>query len=135
VLLRRRLLNPFRYGFYAIALASRKVLRRLVPLAFPPLALVALLLAPTSTFFAVLAAASVAFVVLAGAGWALRASPLGRHPLFYIPFFFCLANLASVLALSNVLRGLRIERWTPQRHSPPRAAASGSGTAAEARAP
>ena len=135
VLLRRRLLNPFRYGFYAIALASRKVLRRLVPLAFPPLALVALLLAPTSTFFAVLAAASLAFVVLAGAGWALRASPLGRHPLFYVPFFFCLANLASVLALSNVLRGLRIERWTPQRHSPRRATSSGSGTAVEARAP
>lgn len=135
VLLRRRLLNPFRYGFYAIALASRKVLRRLIPLAFPPLALVALLLAPTSTFFAALAAASVAFVVLACAGWALRAAPLGKHPLFYIPFFFCLANLASVLALSNVLRGLRIERWTPQRHSPRRAATSGSGTAVEARAP
>jgi hypothetical protein len=27
-----------------------------------------------------------------------------------------MANLASVLALWNVARGHRIERWTPQRH-------------------
>jgi cellulose synthase/poly-beta-1,6-N-acetylglucosamine synthase-like glycosyltransferase len=135
VVLRRRLLNPFRYGFYAIALASRKVLRRLIPLAFPPLALMTLLLAPSSRFFTALAAGSVAFAALALCGWALRGKWLGKLPLFYVPFFFCLANLASVVALWNVARGLRIERWTPQRHSPARQAHAASGAAMEAGAP
>jgi cellulose synthase/poly-beta-1,6-N-acetylglucosamine synthase-like glycosyltransferase len=135
VLLRRRLLNPFRYGFYAVALASRKVLRRVLPLAFPPLVLVTLLLAPTSTFFAALAVAQVAFAALALGGWALRGTALGKQPLFYVPFFFTLANVASVVALWNVLRGMRIERWTPQRHAPSTRATAGTGAAAGARTP
>jgi hypothetical protein len=135
VLLRRPLLNPFRYGFYAVALASRKVLRRVVPLAFPPLALVTLLLAPTSTFFASLAVVQVAFAALALCGWALRGTALGKRPLFYFPFFFMLANTASLVALWNVLWGMRIERWTPQRHAPSSRAAVGAGAAMEARAP
>jgi cellulose synthase/poly-beta-1,6-N-acetylglucosamine synthase-like glycosyltransferase len=135
VVLRRRLLNPFRYGFYSIALASRKVLRRLIPLAFPPLALLTFLLASTSTFFAALAAASLAFAALALAGWGLRGTRVGKSPLFYVPFFFCLANLASVFAIWNVMRGLRIERWTPQRHTPAHAAPAASGTVAEAGTP
>jgi hypothetical protein len=135
VLLRRRLLNPFRYGFYAVALASRKVLRRVVPLVFPPLLLVTVLLAPTGTFFAALAVAQVAFVALAFAGWTLRGTAVGKQPLFYVPFFFTLANVASMVALWNVLRGLRIERWTPQRHAPSTRATVGTGPSAEARAP
>jgi cellulose synthase/poly-beta-1,6-N-acetylglucosamine synthase-like glycosyltransferase len=135
VLLRRSLLNPFRYGFYSVALVSRKVLRRVVPLAFAPLVLATLLLAPTSRFFAALAVAQVAFVALALGGWALRGTALGKQPLFYVPFFFTLANVASLVALWNVVRGMRIEVWTPQRHAPPSRAAVGTGAAVEARAP
>jgi hypothetical protein len=118
VVLRRKLLNPFRYGFYSIAFGSRKVLRRVLPVAFLPILVVSLFLASTGLFFATVAAAQLSFVVLAAAGWAFRGERLGRTPLLYVPFFFCLANFASLTALWNLSRGFRIERWTPQRHEP-----------------
>ena len=116
VILRRRLLNPLRHGFYAVALGSRKVLRRLVPLGFPVLLVTSLVLAETGVFYALVAAAQIGVVALAGLGWMLRDSALGRSPLLYAPLFFCLANLASLWALWSVARGNRIERWTPHRH-------------------
>lgn len=122
VLLRRELLNPFRHGFYAIALVSRKVLRRVLPLTFPPLFALSLALATTSTFYLVIATLQVGFFSLAALGWAMRGSRLGKSPVFYVPFFFCLANLASAAALWNLVQGTRIERWTPQRHATARGA-------------
>lgn len=117
VLLRRVLLNPLRYGFYSVALASRKVLRRLVPVTFPLLLALSVALAPTGAVYTAFALLSSGVLALACAGWALRARPSGRHPLLYVPFFFTLANVAAVFALANVARGTRIQRWTPQRHS------------------
>jgi cellulose synthase/poly-beta-1,6-N-acetylglucosamine synthase-like glycosyltransferase len=117
VLLRRELLNPSRFGFYSVALASRKVLRRVLPLTFPVVFVVSILLAPTAPFYYAVAAAQVGFIGLATLGWALRGTRFGKSPIFYVPFFFCLANLASASALWNVARGRRIERWTPQRHA------------------
>ena len=122
VLLRRELLNPRRCGFYAVALASRKLLRRLVPVTFPVIFVLSLLLAGENPAIATFAAAQVAFLSLAAAGWALRREDVGASPLFFVPFFFCLANAASVLAVWNVVRGRRIERWTPQRHAVDRSA-------------
>lgn len=116
VLLRRRLLDPFRYGFYAVALGSRKALRRVIPLAFPLLVVTSLLLIGRGPIYAGAAAAQLTVLVFAGVGWVFRGSPIGRWPLLYVPLFFCLANLASVWALWNVTRGNRIERWTPHRH-------------------
>lgn len=116
VLLRRELLDPSRYGFYSVALASRKVLRRMIPLAFPLLLVIAWLLAASGPFYAAVALGLTGTVLLAALGWALRSRPAGRHPIFYVPFFFVLANVAAVVALANVARGARIERWTPQRH-------------------
>lgn len=118
VLLRRELLNPVRHGFYAVALASRKVLRRTLPLFFPPLFVLSLLLAPTGTFYFAIAAAQVGFLSLAILGWATRGTRVGKSPVLYVPFFFCLANLACAVALWNLVQGRRIERWTPQRHTP-----------------
>src|SRR5690606_10642658 len=107
VVLRRRLLNPFRHGFYAVAFGSRKLLRRVLPLTFPPLLLVSVLLAPGSRFFSAVAVAQIFFAFLAAAGWMLRRTRIGRLPPLYVPFFFCLANVASLAALANVLRGNR----------------------------
>ncbi len=124
VLLRRRLLNPFRHGFYSAALFSRKVLRRLIPLAFVPLVALTVALAGRAPFYAGLAAAETLFIALAGTGWLLRRTRMAGTPAVYVPLFFCMANLASVLALWNVARGRRIERWTPQRHGVKSAAGS-----------
>jgi hypothetical protein len=99
-----------------VAFASRKVLRRLLPLTFPPLLLASLALAGDSVVYALFAGGQLSILVAGGLGWALRRTAVGRSPILYAPFFFCMANLASVVALWNVVRGRRVERWTPQRH-------------------
>lgn len=118
VLLRRGLLNPFRHGFYSVVLFSHKVVRRLLSLALPGLLLGSVALAlrsPSSAFYTAAVAGQVAFYALAGMGFFLRGSSLGHRRFFYIPFFYCMANGASVLAFLNALRGRRIQRWNPER--------------------
>lgn len=116
VLMRRRLLNPWRYGFYAVELFSHKVLRRLVPV-FLIIAFVAcLILSRSSVLYLALAGLQTSFYGLAGIGFLLRRHTLGQTKLFYIPFFYCLANAAALVAVLKLLRGQRIERWQPQRH-------------------
>jgi hypothetical protein len=100
-----------------VAFASRKVLRRLLPLTFPPLLLSSLALASESVLYAFVAGGQLFVLGAGGLGWALRRTALGKSPILYAPFFFCMANLASVVALWNVVRGRRVERWTPQRHT------------------
>ena len=76
--------------------------------------------------YATVAAAQLVLVALALLGWSLRRTRAGRSPALWVPLYFCLANLASVVALWNVARGSRIERWTPQRHATATSDAHGS---------
>jgi len=117
VLLRRRLLNPLRFGFYAVVLFSHKVLRRLVPLLLVAMLLISWALQTRDALYLFAAVAQTLFYVLAGLGYVLRRHRLGRLQFFYIPFFYCLANAAALLALLKLLRGTRIELWQPQRQS------------------
>lgn len=117
VILRKKLLNPLRYGFYSVELFSHKVLRRLVPF----LLLTALFsnfplssLWPPYLWFA---AAQTSFYLLAGIGYVLRSHRVGKSKVFYVPFFYCLANAAAMTAVVRLLSGKRIELWQPQRHS------------------
>lgn len=116
VLLRQRLLNPFRYGFYSVVLFSHKVLRRLVPVFLLILLGASWLLSRTHIFYLSAAVAQTLFYLLAGAGYWLRGHRLGRLKFLYIPFFYCLANAAALIAVTRILRGQRIEFWQPQRH-------------------
>jgi poly-beta-1,6-N-acetyl-D-glucosamine synthase len=64
---------------------------------------------------AVLAQAS--FYGMASVGYLLRRSRMGRLRLLYIPFYYCMANVACSVAWVHALRGRRIEVWQPQRQS------------------
>jgi hypothetical protein len=57
------------------------------------------------------------FYVLAIAGLGLTRTATGRMKLFCIPFYYCVANAAALVALAKVLGGARIELWQPQRES------------------
>lgn len=116
VWLRRRLLNPFRHGFYAIALFSHKVLRRLAPVWLLIAAAASAILAGTGhPLYVLAAAAQVLFYGLAALGWLLRRRRLGRLKPLCVPFYYCMANAASAIALVQFLRGKRISTWQPQR--------------------
>jgi hypothetical protein len=116
VLVMRELLNPFRFGFYALQLFSHKVLRRLVVFPLLILLVVSPLLWSEGLFYQAVTLLQVAFYGCAGLGMLLGSRTRSKLlKVFTIPFFFCMVNAASLIATLNVLRGYRIELWEPQR--------------------
>ncbi len=116
IILRKRLLNPFRYGFYSLILFSHKVLRRLVPLFLLIFFATNVLLSRGGKFYFGAMVVQMLFYGLAGIGYVVRRTPLGHKRVFYIPSFYCMANAAALLAMVRLLCGQRIELWQPQRH-------------------
>ncbi len=112
---RRALLDPRRTGFYAVQLASHKVLRRLMAVPLLVLAGASVLLAASAPFYLLAALGAAALTGLGAVGLAAPRSRLGRHRLAALPAFFLLVNVASLHALWNLLSGRRIERWEPRR--------------------
>ncbi len=115
VMMRRKLLNPFKHGFYSVILFSHKVVRRLVPFMLIWLLASSAALSASHVFFQIVSAFQVAFYILAYLGYLLRNTELGRAKVFYVPFFYCLANAAAFVAIMKLLRGKRIEFWQPHR--------------------
>ena len=118
---RRALLDPRRTGFYAIQLASHKILRRLMAVPLLVVAASAPLLWGQGVFYqlATIGAASVA--ALGAIGLGAPRSRLGRHRLAVLPAFFVLVNVASLEAAWNLLTGRQIDRWEPRRTVGPKA--------------
>lgn len=115
VVVMRRLLNPFRYGFYAIELFSHKVLRRLIVFPLLVLAIISPFMWNEGLFFQLVTLGQVGFYVLALLGYFLRETSPGHTKPLALPFFFCMVYSASFLAALNILRGRRIDRWEPKR--------------------
>ncbi len=114
---RSQLLNPFRYGFYAIQLFSHKVLRRLVVYPIVLLFLVTPFLWKTGFFYQLAMVGQLAFYGLALLGLLLDHTPFRKLKFFSIPFYFCLVYAAAFIASLNILRGRQIKRWEPQREA------------------
>jgi cellulose synthase/poly-beta-1,6-N-acetylglucosamine synthase-like glycosyltransferase len=115
VVARHELLNPRRYGFYALQLLSHKVLRRLMSLPLAALALSAAVEARRSRAFRALAAAQGMVYGLGTVGLLLRRRGGWRSRVLALPAYFCLVNGASLAALWNVVRRREIDRWEPRR--------------------
>lgn len=115
VLLRKRLLNPFKYGFYSVILFSHKVLRRLVPFFLVALFIASIFLSGQGVFYQAAFLAQLAFYGLVAIGYLLRKTSAGRWKIFYIPFFYFLANAAAFVAIINLLSGKQVVLWNPER--------------------
>ncbi len=111
----RELLNPLRHGFYAFALFSHKLLRRVVALPLLLLLPVSFALWNAGPVYQLTALAQTALYGAALIGLLLGRSRLARLPLFSFPLFFCMVNTAALVAIYNLLRGHRISRWAPER--------------------
>ncbi len=55
------------------------------------------------------------FYAWAAVSFLLRNRTIGQKKIFYLPFFFCLVNLAALVALYNLITGKRVALWSPQR--------------------
>lgn len=109
----RRLLNPFRSGLFSFQLFFHKVLRYLVGVLQITAVVSNAVLAVDSALYAGLLAAQAAFYALAAGGFLTRRSKsLG---MFRYPYYLCLLNGASLMALWKFLRGENIAVWKPRK--------------------
>ena len=106
------LLNPLRYGTFAFALWSHKVMRWLAPAFMVSALLSALVLAGSPWYLAALVA-QVAFYALAAAS--ARWAGVDRRLVGKLALYFTSVNVAILLAWWRYLRGVRQELWTPSQ--------------------
>ncbi len=105
------LLNPFRYGFFAVELISHKLFRWLVPVFMMTLFGLNLALAMSSTFYAGIFLLQILFYLAALAG-----GKFGLELIFFrVPFWYCLFNAAILKAWVNYVSGNRIVLWEPTK--------------------
>ncbi|MEO1202678.1 MAG: glycosyltransferase family 2 protein [Pseudomonadota bacterium] len=110
----KRLLNPLVYGAFAWQFISHKLLRWLVPVfLFIALALNVLLLG-THSVYSVLFGLQIVFYNLALAGAVLRDRM--RLPfILYVPYYFCLVNIASWKGIVEAYGGKTYTTWSTPR--------------------
>ncbi len=114
ILTQARVLNPFRYGQFAIGLLLNKVLRRLLPVSLLLMLVTSMLLARHRPLFLPLAAIQVIFYGIA------CCYPLGRLMGMSLswaasPYYFVLGNLGTLLGIGDFLRGHYPARWEPEK--------------------
>jgi cellulose synthase/poly-beta-1,6-N-acetylglucosamine synthase-like glycosyltransferase len=110
----RDMLNPLHFGWFALALISHKLLRWLVPV-FLVIALATnLALVGESPVYVLALIGQIAFYGAATVAWMQRAR--GELPaLLYVPYYFCLVNIASLWGIWQAFRGETYTTWNTAR--------------------
>ena len=122
-----RVLLPWVQWRHWLALVSHKVLRWLVPV-FLLVILAASLALVKLQFFQVMLGLQVAFYLLAAIGFLLE--KWGRSlKIFYLPYYFVLVNIASLLGIFKFATGSLSPTWQTIRQPEPAASAPGTGIA------
>jgi hypothetical protein len=109
-----RLLNPLRHPWFAIVLWSHRVLRWLVPVFLLALLAASAGLVMHGTTFRLVLAAQLAVYGAGAVAYALERLRV-RLPGLFIPLYFCLVNLAPLVALAWLLRGEKKVAWETGR--------------------
>ena len=112
----RDFFNPLRHPWFCLQVLSHRLLRWSVPL-FLILLFVANAILLDRPLFRAVFAAQLAFYGLAALGWALERRQLSP-PGLTVPFYFCVINLAPLLAVRSLLRGERKATWETARTEP-----------------
>jgi cellulose synthase/poly-beta-1,6-N-acetylglucosamine synthase-like glycosyltransferase len=109
-----KVLLPWTQPRHWFCLLSHKVLRWLIPVFLIMTLLTSLLLWPflLYRFFAIL---QLGFYALASAGW-LLGEKRGSSRFLYLPYYFCLVNVASLFGLVKFFRGTLSPTWETVRH-------------------
>jgi hypothetical protein len=117
IFIMRRLLNPFRYGFYALQIFTHKVLRRLVFLPLLLLIFTSPVLWEQGLFYKLFTILQSAFYSLALLGFIFEKIKLRHSKVFSIPLYFVMVYTASIVAIFNLLLGRRIDKWETVRQT------------------
>lgn len=111
----RHLLNPVRYGFYAIQLLSHKLLRRLIGLPVILMFISAPLLWKYGWFYQTAAVGQLLFHGAAAIGYLLSSKRIGQWKIFSLPLYFDMVYVAALIAVYNLLTGKRYDIWGAER--------------------
>jgi cellulose synthase/poly-beta-1,6-N-acetylglucosamine synthase-like glycosyltransferase len=109
------LFDPRRHGFYSLQLLSHKVLMRTMAAPLVVLAVSAPALWRRGLVYRIATVGQAVSYGLAAIGTLAADRPFARRKPFAIPAYFCLVQAASLEATVRVLRGARVDRWTPER--------------------
>ena len=112
----RKMMNPFRSGFYAVELFSHKLLRYAVPLFLILIFVSNAFLAVDSLSFQLIFLLQVGFYAMALMTWFVERKGV-RLGVLAIPLYFTLANLASLIGFYKFLSGENMAAWEPIRES------------------
>lgn len=104
-------LNPFKYGFFALQVWSHKVMRWLAPWFLLALLPLNLMLLDEGRIYWLMLIGQALFYGLVLIGWAVPA--LTRNALVRIIVYFTSANVAVARAGIDFLRGREVVSWTP----------------------
>jgi cellulose synthase/poly-beta-1,6-N-acetylglucosamine synthase-like glycosyltransferase len=113
------LLNPLRFGWFSLELISHKLLRWLMPVFLVAVLVVNVLLIERAPLYSWLMLLQLLFYALALAGYLTRGRPT-QPRLLYVPYYFCLVNIASARGIIEAYRGRTYTTWaTPRATSKP----------------
>jgi cellulose synthase/poly-beta-1,6-N-acetylglucosamine synthase-like glycosyltransferase len=112
----KEVLSLRRHGLFAFQMLSHKVLRYAVPFFLIAAFAANALLAGASDLYLYAFLAQAAFYLTALAGWACERAGLKTGPLA-LPYYFSLANAASVVAFFTFVRGKTHVVWEPIREN------------------
>ncbi|MEL7187664.1 MAG: glycosyltransferase family 2 protein [Pseudomonadota bacterium] len=107
------MLNPFRFGLFAWALISHKLLRWLAPIFLFTAFVANVALIGVHPIYIATLVVQVSFYGLALLGAAQREQRIA--PIMYIPYYFCLVNIASARGIFEAYRGKTYATWSTAR--------------------
>jgi len=112
----KQVLNPLRFGFYTVQVVSHKLLRWMIPVFMAGAFCANLFLLSYGKLHQTMFALQIAFYVLAIIG-RLQSHRTSISKLFYVPYYFCLVNYASLLGIISNYRGQKFAVWNTARES------------------
>jgi cellulose synthase/poly-beta-1,6-N-acetylglucosamine synthase-like glycosyltransferase len=112
----KQVLNPLRFGFYTVQVVSHKLLRWMIPVFMAGAFFANLFLLHYGQIHRIFFVLQITFYVLAIIG-RLQSHRPSISKLFYVPYYFCLVNYASLLGIISNYRGQRFAVWNTVRES------------------
>lgn len=110
----RDMLNPLKSGFFAIELISHKLLRYMMPFFLIGILSSSAILSIESVIFRYFLGLQIAFYTVTILGWIIDGKGIRFRPLS-LPYYFLLANIASLAGFYKFFKGERYAFWDPIR--------------------
>ncbi len=110
----KKILNPFKFPKHSFQLFSHKILRWCVPV-FMIIVFISNLLLLEDKFYYKTFQLQLSFYILALFGYFMDKVKFHRIKVCFIPYYFCMVNLAALVGIFKCIIGKRDKLWTPAR--------------------